>query len=311
MKKTSEKIFAIVNPTSGSGGGRKKWPSIQRCLQEEVGFVDFEYTDASGHAMILAQEALKNGANVILAVGGDGTINEVVNGFFDGGKVINPRAVLGILPTGTGSDLVKTLQLPKSIKDQIRLIKGSSVKKIDIGWARYLSHDGKQEGRYFLNLASAGIGGDVCEKVNRMDSRIFRGSWAYLKVSLEKLIHYQPKEIRIVIDEEPPLKKKCSQIMVANGQFYGGGMHVAPKAAIDDGLFDVVIIGDLSFMDFLKAIPQLYGGTLHLHEKIHFQRARRVQLDSSENVLIDIDGETPGRLPVLYEMIPKGLSIKM
>ncbi|MBI1909988.1 MAG: diacylglycerol kinase family lipid kinase [Deltaproteobacteria bacterium] len=306
------KTFFIINPKAGGGKADRRWPRIRETLRTG-GFDGFEevFTEATGHATELATEALRNNFEMVVAVGGDGTIHEVVNGFFHQGTLIKTGACLGILSLGRGSDLIRALGRSQKWEEQLRLLYGKETRMIDLGKIAYLAPDGRRRERYFVNIADCGIVGDVLQRLGQFPG-FLGGTIAYLGSSLESFLLYRNKKVTITIDGEKLEPRRACAVIVANGQSFGGGLKVAPKAEIDDGLLDILIVADFHLLDFVLALPRLYAGTIDRSRssKIIYRKAKKVHVASEEKVLLDVDGEQPGLLPAAFEIVPKGLAVK-
>lgn len=300
----------IVNPASANGSTGKLWDTLERAIGNEIGEVDASFTTAANHATGLAREALDDGFEMIVAVGGDGTVNEVVNGFFDSGAPVSADAVLGVISRGTGSDFIKTMNLPKEIEDAARVLKGRAVKRCDAGRFTSRGPDGKEMERYFINIADFGVGGEAVERVNNT-SKAFGGFLSFLYGTLKTLWVYKGKKVKFRIDDDSEIEQAINSVVIANGQYFGGGMQIAPEAIADDGLFDIVILDDLSFVESLLNIPKLYKGT-HINDpKVTCFRGKRLVAESDEDVLIDVEGEHGGMLPAKFEIIPSSINVKV
>lgn len=304
------KTTIIVNPASASGQTSVRWPVLQSLLEQESFAFDVAPTTGPGSATDLARKAIHEGYEMVVAVGGDGTINEVANGFFEDGKPINPEAVLGILCVGTGGDFIKTLQIPREPGSAVKRILGKATKAIDIGKCTFIDHFGNQVSRLFVNIADIGVGGETVERINRQ-ARKHTGKVAYFANTLVSLLQYRNKRMRICIDDHFDQEKVVSLLAVANGQFFGGGMRIAPKAKADDRLFDVVIVGDIGTATFLANLRKLYAGTILTHPQVELYRGAHVTVSSPERALLDLDGEQPGVAPVEFTLIPSALKVKI
>jgi YegS/Rv2252/BmrU family lipid kinase len=300
----------IVNPASANGSTGKLWSTLEQALRSQLGEVDASFTTAANHATDLARRALDDGFEMVVAVGGDGTVNEVVNGFFDSGAPVNPDAVLGVISRGTGSDFIKTMNLPREIEDAARALKGRATKRCDAG--RFTSRGPNREEieRYFINIADFGVGGEAVERVNNT-SKAFGGFLSFLYGTLKTLWVYKGKYVKIKIDGDTEIEKTINSVVIANGQYFGGGMWIAPEAKADDGLFDIVILDDLSFIESLLNIPRLYKGTHINNPKVSCFRGTTLVAESDEDVLIDVEGEHGGMLPAKFEIIPSSIHVKV
>src|SRR6185503_2747512 len=279
---------------------------------EAYGPFDARFTDAPGSATRLAREALQGGAELVVAMGGDGTINEVVNGFYDGARAIAPEAAFGVLPAGTGGDFVKTLGTPREVREAAEELKRAAPRAIDLGRLTFTAHDGSTEVRHFINIASFGIGGLVDRYVND-SSKALGGAVSFAMATLRAGLRYKNAEVRIALDGEPPKEGRIYNVAVANGRYFGGGMKVAPNAALDDGLFDVVTLGDFGCGDLLFRGLDIYSGKHLKNPKVTVHRARKIEatpVDGAAEVLLDVDGEAPGRLPATFELLQGALKVR-
>lgn len=301
----------VVNPQSAGGKTERRWPELRATIQEAYGTFDERFTRAAGDATRLTREALRAGADLVVAVGGDGTINEVVNGFFDGDDAVAPKASFGIVPAGTGGDFIKTLGIPRDTFAAAANLK-SAPRAIDVGRLRYVADDGTPSVRYFINIASFGIGGLVDRFVNE-SSKAFGGKVSFAIATLKAGAAYKNATVRLTLDGGTPKEGKIYNVAVANGRYFGGGMKVAPDAAVDDGLFDVITLGDFGFADLVLRGLDIYSGKHLKNPKVTVQRARKVEAvptDGSAEVLLDVDGEAPGRLPATFELLAGALQIR-
>jgi len=300
----------IVNPASANGSTGKMWDTLARSIGAEIGEVDAAFTNAANHATDLARQAISDGFEMVVAVGGDGTVNEVVNGFFEAGKPINPDAVLGVISRGTGSDFIKTMNIPKEIENAARTLKGRAVKRCDAGRFTSRGADGEEIERYFINIADFGMGGEAIVRVNNT-TKAFGGFLSFLYGTLKTMWMYEGKNVRVTVDDEFEIEKKISSVIVANGQYFGSGMRIAPEAKVDDGLFDILILDASSFAQSALDIPKLYKGTHVEDSRVTCLRGRTLTAESDEDVLIDVEGEEGGRLPAKFEIIPSSIDVKV
>jgi len=299
----------IVNPKSANGTVGRNWTKIDkeigRGLKTEY---DVRFTERQGHATSIAQQSIKDGYNLLVAVGGDGTINEVVNGFFDEDRCLNASAVLAVMSIGTGSDFVKTLEFPTSPLECAERIRSGKVWAVDLGKCTFTGLDGEQRSRFFINIADFGLGGAVVDKVNRT-TKAFGGQVSFLWGILTTLPTYKNKLTSYHIDDNPEQQQVLNTFVVANGRHYGGGFKPAPDAQLDDGLFDIVSIGDVGFLEEVSKLGKFRKGTHLGVPKVTFTRGRTVTASSDETQLVEMEGEVVGRLPARFEMLPKAISI--
>ncbi|RMD94803.1 MAG: diacylglycerol kinase family lipid kinase, partial [Calditrichaeota bacterium] len=270
------KTCMILNPASASGQTRQTWPVLEAHLKRVDFQFDLRATTGPGTAPELARQAIQEGFEMVVAIGGDGTINEVVNGFFEDGRPLNPEAVLGILCVGTGGDFIKSVGIPRNAKQAVNTLLGRATRTIDVGQCSFVDHFGKQVERIFVNIADIGVGGETVERINRRSGKS-TGKIPYFLSSLVSLIQYKNKKMRIQIDDVFDEERVVSLLAVANGQYFGGGMHIAPQAKVDDQQFDVVIVGDIGTFTFLANLRRLYAGTILSHPRVDLFRGRHVK----------------------------------
>ncbi|MFQ5864458.1 MAG: diacylglycerol/lipid kinase family protein [bacterium] len=303
----SRKIKLVVNPVAGNYTVAKNWSDLCKTLKNVLGDFSAEFTKDILDATTITRRALLEGYETIVALGGDGTINEVVNGFFKNDKLINPQASFGVIAMGTGGDWVKSFETPANLDHAASLILDHRITKCDVGLLKCQGLDGYPVSRYFMNVADAGFGGTSAQLVNK-STKALGPFFAYLTGLLRTLAVYKNKPIQIEIDDSYAQDQIANSVVIANGQFFGGGMWIAPQAKIDDGLFEVVIIGDVSKTEVLANIYRLYNGTLAKHPKVQSLQGKKVTLNSDSEVLIEADGEQPGKLPATFEILSRVLN---
>ncbi len=297
------KTMVVVNPCSANGKTLKKWPHIQQELNAAGAVFDYRMTEYSLHAVEITREALKQGYDTIVAVGGDGTLNEVVNGFFEDDKTINPEAKLGVISCGTGGDFVRTAGLAKDIKTACQTIAKGGTRIIDIGRALFKDHQGNYMTKYFINVAGFGIDGEIVYRVNHT-SKAFGGFLSFLWGTLTAIASFQPREIRLEIDGTIRFNGKATVIAAGNGKYIGGGMKIVPMAELDSGYFDVIVVDNMSKVELIKNLPRIYGGSHIDDPRVYCMRGTRIKASSPELVLVDIEGEQPGTLDIDISILP-------
>jgi diacylglycerol kinase (ATP) len=296
---------AILNPRSGRGRARVAWAAVRAHLP---GSVELRETEARGHAIALAREALQRQATTIVAVGGDGTISEVVDGFFDGDRLVSPGARLAVVPHGTGSDFSRSAHLPPSAASLAAVIAGGSVMPIDVMRVRYTASDGSDRLRHAINVVSFGLGGAVAARADR-SSRRFGGTVTFLGATLQTALRFSPLAVGLALDRAPVVTATIMQVAVGNGQFHGAGMRVCPEARLDDGWLDVTVVGELPLWQLVRSLPRLYDGRIHTHPRVWSARVRRLEAHSDEIVPVEIDGEPLGSLPLEIAVVPQALRL--
>lgn len=305
------KIKAVVNPQSANGKTHHDWPAIEQKLVNALGPIDVDFTEGIESAIYLTRHALKEGYEHIIAVGGDGTTNETINGFFENDKLINSNAIFSVISRGTGGDFGKTIGVSKQTSSAIKSIVEGKVTKMDVGKITFVGNNGRGTVRYFNNIASFGMGGEVDRRVNASSAaKLIGGKGAFLWATLRTTILYKNKKIRLTIDDHYDEELIIRNVAIANGQYFGGGMWVAPKAKIDDGIFDVVIIGDVSRRSTVMNMSSFYDGSHVEHPDISYLHGKKIVATSDEEVLLDVDGEAPGRLNATFEILPGAIKLK-
>ena len=290
------------------GAADRRWPRIESLAKKRFGAFRFHLTTGPGDATRLAQQALLEGAEVIVCMGGDGTLHEVINGLMNEHGPVEPKLKVGFIPNGTGCDLIKTIPIPTEIKKAFDVILEGHVLPMDLGRLTYNDRQGRPVYRYFHNVASFGLGGEVAERANR-GSKIFGGFFSFIRATLVSLLLYDKKEIHLKVDDGSEEKVTSWNVAVANGQFHGGGMWIAPGARVSDGLFQVTVVEDLSLPQVLLNLPKLYNGKILEIEKVSFLRGRRIEARSEQRVLLEADGERSGQLPATIEVVPAALTL--
>ncbi len=305
-----QKIQIIVNPESDKGRTGKKWKNIKESLHAFLTEFKYEFTEKPLHATEISRAAIKDGTELIVGVGGDGTMHEIANGFFENQKIINPETVLGVLPSGTGSDLSKSLNIPPGIKNALEIIKNAPNNLIDTGRVRFKSHSGENKERFFLNIADFGIGAEVVRRVNL--ARMKRKTSSYLQCLISTFITYKNKKLKLKIDGKELPSDEYMVGAIANGKIFGKGMKIAPDACLNDGLFDIVLIKGITMFEFCLNAWRLYSGSHLKHAKISLIRGKKVEVEpiEGEDALIEVDGEQLCSAPAIFEIVPKIFPIK-
>ncbi len=303
------RTFLVVNPQSGSGRTGKNFDHIAQTVRAAVGGFEHAFTSKPLDATDITRRALRDGFDVIVAVGGDGTVNEVVNGFFDAERPIRPGAALALIPRGTGGDFRRTFGWTVDLEEAASRLKSDAVRPLDAGLVRFVGPDGKPAVRYFANIASFGASGQVDSVVNK-STKLLGGKLSFTLGSVRALWSYRDQKVRVRFDDRPPEEMPVTTLAVANGQYFGGGMWVAPRARPDDGIFDITIWTGYGLKDFALKGKSIYDGSHVKWPGTRTLTARKVAAESEEAVLLDIDGEQPGRLPATFEILPAALKLK-
>ena len=306
------KTIVIVNPQAGNGRTEKIWPNIESALEKSIGSFEVLQTTCRGDATDLSRRILKEDAARIVAVGGDGHLNEVLNGFIENDLPVNAESRLSFVMTGTGCDFQRSLGISGKWQNAAAKLKDAKVRKIDVGKVTYTAADKTQKIRYFDNIASFGLSGavDHCLEHSRLRNYL-GGSPLFLWATIKTVFTHPNQSIRFRIDDGPE-EEICSRLgLLANGRYFGGAMHAAPEAELDDGLLDLLMLKEISVAKFLWHLPKIYKGTHLKIPEIFFQKVRKFTAESSEQVILDIDGESPGYLAATFEVLPKILNLQI
>ena len=308
--------FVVVNPRSGGGRTGREWPAIERLLREAYPGLQAVLTRHPGETTLLVRAALAEGHQEIIAVGGDGTINEAVNGLFDAAGAIDPDAVFGFVTSGTGGDFRKSFNIGAGYAAAIARLKEAKAKPVDVGRVTCLTTHGEPTLRYFINIASVGLSGVIVDAVNRARiAKLFGGRFAFAFHSAVAMLTYRDRMVRLIVDRAYDEIAGISTLAVANGQFFGGGMRVAPNAVTDDGLFDVVVMGGATKRQALADMKLIYTGDHLKLPGVRVMRGAKVMAapvaeTGGRAVLVEVDGESAGQLPATFEILPRALNLR-
>jgi YegS/Rv2252/BmrU family lipid kinase len=306
------KTFLVVNPGSAGGQTGRRWAELSAKVGRRLGGGwEHAFTERPMHAVELTTRALDEGYECVVAVGGDGTINEVANGFFRDGQVINPQAALGVIPRGTGGDFRKSFGWDGELDPALARLAGPATAPLDVGLVEFVDNDGRPARRFFVNVCSFGISGLVDREVNAR-SKLLGGKLSFMLGSVRALIKYTDARVRLQLDGAPAQELTVTTVAVANGRYFGGGMMIAPEARTDDGLFDITVWSGYGLVDFALRAGALYDGS---HVRLAGTRLLRGHVldaacDDGRELLLDVDGEQPGRLPCRISILPAALRLK-
>jgi diacylglycerol kinase (ATP) len=294
----------IVNPAAGAFSTRRKWPIISRLLNAIGLPFDFEYTEGVGHAIELARLAASDGYRYLVAVGGDGTVNEVANGILHSTNAAT--TALGIVSTGTGSDFIRSVGISRDYATACSALTSPRRLSIDAGVVEY-QRQGQTLERFFINTAGVGFDAAAVRETERLP-KYFGGTIPYLVGVLRALFTYKNKPVVIRVGDEVE-SYRVLDVAVANGGYLGGGMHIAPDAELGDNLLDVVIVGDMGKFEFLKEFPKVYKGTHVSLPKVTMKKGTDITIESTEPMLVYADGELLGECPASFRVVPGALSL--
>ncbi|MBI5649395.1 MAG: diacylglycerol kinase family lipid kinase [Chloroflexi bacterium] len=295
------KTKLIVNPTAGRGQVGARLPQIQATLRAENFVYDLALTERRGHAIELTCAAIDAGYDLIVAVGGDGTLNEVVNGIATQDQ--KTRATVGVISSGTGSDFVRTAGLPRDLIEAARhLARATQTRALDLGEIIFANTR-----RYFVNVAGMGFDAEVIEETERGGKR-GGGTIPYYTALIKTVARYQNKNVVARLDEQT-VQAKMNSLVICNGKYFGGGMMIAPHASLDDGRFHVTLIGEMSAPELVLNTPRLYNGTILGHPRVSEHAARVITVEPQQRMLIEADGELIGEGAASFQIQPARLKL--
>ena len=302
------KTVFIINPHAGNGSTGSTWPFIEALAKDRLGSFEACMTKRPGEAAIFAKNAAAKKARLLVCVGGDGTLNEVVNGIMMNAESIRSNVTLGFIPNGTGCDFARTVSIPHDVEQAMDLIVSGHTRSIDLGVLFFKNHKGRDRCRYFHNIASFGLGGEVSQRVNRTTKTL--GPFvSFMWATLISIFLYGKKKIRISVNDDYKKEMIIWNVAAANGQYHGGGMWVAPDASVCDDLLNVTIVGDLTIPEVFLNLSKLYNGRIYDIDKVIALTGKKVAAISDDRVLLEVDGEQPGMLPVVVKTVPGALNI--
>jgi YegS/Rv2252/BmrU family lipid kinase len=315
FRREEQATTVIVNPMASGGGAAEIWPSMQEALRQRFPRLTVRHTEGPDHAGLLCAEALESGAELVVAVGGDGTVNEVLQGFVDeDGRNRFPEATLGVLHAGTGGDFQRMFSAKGGQRRSRRVeaLLDAPVRTLDYGVARFTDNEGKDRMRAFLNVASVGLSPEVVREVNASDKSL--GALGYVTGALKGIARYRNQQVLISVDDGPDIRLDLTLACVANGQYFGGGMWMCPKSELDDGLFDVLTVSGMARRHLVATLAKVFRGR-HLRTKgVDTTRARSISFEPvwrENRVLLELDGEQVGRLPAQFEIIERGMRLRV
>jgi YegS/Rv2252/BmrU family lipid kinase len=304
---TDGQTVFLVNPASANGATAKRWPALERQARDFGLEPEVAHSAGPGGLAELARQAADDGAALVVAVGGDGTVHEVANGLLTSTRT--PLPDLGIIPRGTGDDFVRALGIPAAEIDALTILRDGHVRELDAGRVTYRSPAGEEAVSYFVSMAGVGMSGAVARKLNTT-SKALGGRIAGLAATFSVFSRWTNVPLRLTVGSEHR-EGPMEDVLVGNTEFHNGGMRLCPGALPDDGLFDVLLIGNVTKVDLARNLHKLYRGTFLPHPRAELLRGSTVTVESDEPLPIELDGEQPGTTPVTFEVVPKALRIRV
>ncbi len=309
-------VAVVVNPVAGGGRMRSAWPAVKAALEAHFGDLSVGETRAPGDAAALARKFAGEGADLVISAGGDGTVSETVDGLLMGRNDGMRLPALGIFPIGTSSDLARGLGIAGDVAAIAARIAQSGGRRLDAGCVSYVDDHGALHSRHFINIASLGLSGPTDRAVNAAKSGgRMSGKAVFLFHTVREMIRYRFQDVRVTVDDQPPMEARIALVACANGRYFGGGMMIAPDAATDDGQLDVVIVRGTSKLSLLADLRLVYAGAHGGRPFCTILRGRKVVVEPvgdaiANGALLDIDGESPGRIPATFELLPGAIMVR-
>ncbi|PWT87661.1 MAG: hypothetical protein C5B55_14425 [Blastocatellia bacterium] len=309
--------LVIVNPESAGGATRKAWPQIASDLRTYFGPFKNIFTRETADAITVGREAAQHGVDLVIACGGDGTISEVANGILASGKDVE----LGILPSGTGGDFRRSVEIPSQTRAAANILRNGRTRRIDVGKVSFIDNNGREATRYFLGVASCGLSTKVIERLKGGSPDWLPTNtpqWLGGRVSfgaslLQTAMRSSATGLIVQVDDSHDHHLQVVNLCIANARYFGGGMKIAPDAKLTDGKFDVVSVGNLSALKIMTSAPRLYFGSHLSMSEVSHTLAKKVTVRAADNenkVTLEVDGELPGRLPAQFQIIPGALRVR-
>jgi YegS/Rv2252/BmrU family lipid kinase len=302
----ADDVVFLVNPASANGSTGRRWPDIVRRAAAAGVAGKAHVSERPGQVSELAARAAAEGAPVVVAVGGDGTVHEAVNGLLRSGS---GRTELAVLPRGTGGDFARTHRIPTDVDRALAVVRDGRPRRIDVGRARFRASDGSHAEAYFAQFAGAGISGAIAGRANA-SSKALGGRVSFIVATVAVFARWNSEDVTVQIDDEQ-WRGRMFEVLVTIGEHAAGGMRVTPGASPADELFDVLLIGDVSKADFVVTFPKIYRGRHLAHPKVDVVRGRRVSVEAATALPIALDGEQPGTTPAAFEIVPGALPVRV
>jgi YegS/Rv2252/BmrU family lipid kinase len=299
-------VVFVVNPASANGSTGRRWPELAHRAAGLGLSGESLLSERPGHGAELARRAAEDGARLVVAVGGDGTVNEVVNGLL---AVEGEPPELAVIPRGTGTDFVRHFGIPTKLEGAVAVALAGAVRPIDAGRCTYRSWSGEDASAYFANSGSAGMSGAVAQRANST-TKALGGKASFLYATLAVFARWHASEMEVAVDGERR-SGRLYDVIAANCRYLGGGMAMTPEADPGDGLLDVLVIGDITRRDLALTLPKVYRGTHLPHPKAELLRGRRVVVRSETPLPVELDGEQPGTTPAEFEALPAALRLRV
>lgn len=298
--------LVVLNPASGGLKSNTKQQKIIQLLNSAGLNLLWATTQQKGDAIQLVKNKVQEGIRQIIVLGGDGTLNEVINGVMLQKTCSSAEVKIAMLSNGTGNDFIRTFQIPKKTEHAIAMVQNSKVKTIDAGWVSYQINDAENS-RYFINILGMGFDGAVTESANSTKGGI--GRLTYLKSVLTTLFHYKPSVLKIKIDNLPLISEQVFTLNAGIGRYSGGGMQLVPHASSDDGQLAITLLRPLPHLTALLNLYRLFNGTINHLKQIQLMKGKDIRVEAYPPIMAEAEGEFFGYSPFYIKVIPKAISI--
>lgn len=308
-------IGVVLNPAAGNGKAERHWARMAAKLSS-LGSLDVKKTDCQGAARDLARQLVTDGVELVIAAGGDGTVSDVTCGLLQAREATGRTADLAVVPLGRASDFARGLKLDVDIDELVRRLASGERRAIDAGRVCYINDEGALASRHFINIASLGVSGAIDRSVNATAGRRhLSGKLLFLAHTVRELLRCKFQDVRVTVDDGAAVEARIALVAVANAPYFGGGMKIAPAAAPDDAMLEVVIIKGRSKLSLLKDLRLVYSGAHTALPSCIFLRGKKIVVEPQGNLpanaaLLDIDGEAPGCIPAMFEVMPGAIMLR-
>ncbi|MDP3543374.1 MAG: diacylglycerol kinase family lipid kinase [Elusimicrobiota bacterium] len=300
----------IVNPAAGHGRAGGRWEKARALAKNLYPDMELVRTEKPGHGRELAREAVSDGVDLVVAVGGDGTLGEVVDGYLAVPEAARRGTTLSTYPAGSGCDFSGHMGVPREPEAWAEFLAAGTRRRLDAGRATFRAADGAPRSRHFLNVAALGLPGEVALAVDR-HGKFLGGTMTYLVEGVLAVLAAKARPMRLTVDGATEPEARYHLVAAANTSTFGGGMRLAPGADAEDGLLDLLTIADMTRPELLSLLPRAYAGAHAGRPGVVLRRARRIEIHSEESLPLNIDGDADGLAPVVFEALPKAIAFRL
>ncbi|MBN2746412.1 MAG: diacylglycerol kinase family lipid kinase [Bacteroidales bacterium] len=307
MSDLSNRYAVVYNPNACGGLGKDVLPQISAIMEKYGLLFDLFITHRRRHAMVIVRQNIRDGYRNFIAVGGDGTINEVVNGMMSQKKLL-PEMKLGVVMVGTGNDWGKMFNIPDNYDAAIQIIKNNNIFRQDVGKVTFFLGE-RLYSRYFINVAGLGFDAKVVQSVNRKKDKKKASKLSYLTSLFTSLMKYKALDINVSIEGKPFANNKLFTMSIGIGKYSGGGMMQVPDAIADDGLFDIMMVSNISKFKIIRKVTKLYDGTIATLKEVIMSRGKQLSVHSKDMIMLEVDGESLGHGPFEFTIEKEKLNV--